>query len=72
MGVMMSEHEWPARRACAGDCNQGRRECTTPDACRLPESEDRDIQAGALFWPLAVVLAPLALVLLGYLVAVLP
>ncbi len=31
-------NDWPARR-CVGDCHQGRKECTTPDACELPDVE---------------------------------
>ena len=37
---MPFEPLWYRRRcvsACYGQCEQGRRECHTPDACRLPE-----------------------------------
>ena len=30
--------------SCSGECDQGRRKCRTPDACRLPE----DSEFGAL------------------------
>lgn len=69
MGVMMSEHEWPARRACAGDCNQGRRTCTTPDACRLPE-----VDSMRHYWltKKRVIWVALALAAIGVLWAVAP
>jgi hypothetical protein len=34
MGLHMSE--WPARRCAADACNQGRKSCPCPDACRQP------------------------------------
>lgn len=47
---MPFEPVWYRRRcvaACYGACDQGRRECTTPDACRLP-ADDEDSEFGAL------------------------
>ncbi len=54
-------------QTCRNDlCNQGRAECPTPDACRVPELPEG---AGPLIWPLvsAVVIGSLAV--LGYVVA---
>lgn len=40
--------------ACSGPCEQGDKECKTPDACRLPDGTD----ALAIWkWPAGVVLA---------------
>lgn len=38
--LIYSDSQWPPRR-CSGDCSQGRRECSTPDACELPEPADK-------------------------------
>jgi hypothetical protein len=35
----MHTEEWPARRCSGPSCNQGRRECATPDACRVSSDE---------------------------------
>ena len=47
---MPFEPLWSRRRncvaACYGQCEQGRRECNTPDACRLP-AKDEDSEFGA-------------------------
>jgi hypothetical protein len=45
--------------ACTGHCQQGDKQCTTPDACRLPEGEARvdGIQAGVFVWPALMALA---------------
>lgn len=47
----------PWRRACAGACHQGRHPCSTPQACQLPDDDDRPIPGGGVIvWLLAAVL----------------
>lgn len=45
------------RRSCAGACHQGRHPCSTPQACQLPDDDDRPIPGGGVIvWLLAAVL----------------
>jgi hypothetical protein len=54
--------------ACGGACEQGRKLCLTPEACRLADDEDASMQEGmgAVVVPavVAAVLAVAALVML--------
>lgn len=38
---------WMDKPACSGACDQGRRACITPDACRVSEDSDAPVQAVA-------------------------
>lgn len=37
--------------ACTGPCEQGKRECKTPEACRLPEPDLFEV----VVWPVGVI-----------------
>lgn len=41
--------------SCSGPCDQGRRECQCPEACRQPEPEPLTKREGFTFWFLPVV-----------------
>ena len=43
--------------ACSGNCDQGRKLCVTPDACRLPEDCEPGEGSGVFVWPAVMALA---------------
>ena len=44
--------------ACSGNCDQGRKPCITPEACRLPDDEAKmGDGAGVFVWPAVMALA---------------
>ncbi len=52
---MTTDSIW--RRSCAGGCHQGRIPCSTPQACHLPDDDDRPIPGGGVIvWLLASIL----------------
>lgn len=67
---LLPGEEPPSQRktlpACSGACQQGRRLCLTPEACRLPDGHAQMEGAGAVVIPavVAAVLAVAALVTL--------
>jgi hypothetical protein len=48
--------------SCSGNCAQGRRLCVTPEACRLPDTEDADKLDGAGAIVIPIVVASAAIV----------
>jgi hypothetical protein len=51
--LLPGEKPYATFPACTSACNQGRRQCLTPDACRLPEVDERE-GMGAIVVPVVI------------------
>jgi hypothetical protein len=53
------------RHGCTGPCNQGDMPCPCPEACRRPVDNDPHAGFGVVVWPLASLVAVLAVCVLS-------